>query len=78
MFLADTANLVNLVSDTRTVPECISEACTAEGLSANLQSVIDAPDAQRAVMAITMERLGAGGEEPGLRAAKAVLNGLAA
>jgi lipid-A-disaccharide synthase len=31
------------------------------------------PEAQAAAMALTMERLGEGGEAPGLRAARAVL-----
>ncbi len=76
MMLVDTVTLVNLVSETRTVPEFIGKACTPEAIAAGLDAVIAAPEAQRAAMDITMERLGRGGEDPGLRAARAVLEGL--
>jgi lipid-A-disaccharide synthase len=77
MMLVDTVTLVNLVSDTRTVPEFIGKACTPEAIAAGLEAVIAAPQAQRDAMDTTMERLGRGGEDPGLRAARAVLEGLA-
>ncbi|WP_170363498.1 lipid-A-disaccharide synthase [Ruegeria arenilitoris] len=73
MVKLDTVTLVNLVSETRTVPECLLDDCTPEAISAALASVSAAPDAQEQAMAITMERLGRGGEAPGLRAARAVL-----
>ncbi|WP_170381193.1 lipid-A-disaccharide synthase [Ruegeria atlantica] len=69
----DTVTLVNLVSDTRTVPECLLDDCQPDQIAAALKQVSDAPDAQRDAMATTMDRLGRGGEAPGLRAAKAVL-----
>lgn len=73
MVKLDTVTLVNLVSDTRTVPECLLDDCQPEQIAAALRQVADAPTAQRDAMATTMERLGRGGEAPGLRAAKAVL-----
>ena len=73
MVKLDTVTLVNLVSDTRTVPECLLDACQPDRIAAALKQVADAPDAQRDAMAVTMERLGRGGEAPGLRAARAVL-----
>nr|WP_170538474.1 lipid-A-disaccharide synthase [Ruegeria arenilitoris] len=73
MVKLDTVTLVNLVSETRTVPECLLDDCTPEAISAALASVSAAPDAQEQAMAVTMERLGRGGEAPGLRAACAVL-----
>jgi lipid-A-disaccharide synthase len=76
MALIDTVTLVNLVSDTRVVPECLGDGCTAERIAAALQQVHDAPEEQIDAMNLTMERLGRGGENPGLRAAKAVLAGL--
>jgi lipid-A-disaccharide synthase len=76
MFLIDTGNLVNLVSETRTVPESLAANCTAESLSAALARVRADPQAQHAAMDLTMDRLGRGGEAPGLRAARAVLRGL--
>lgn len=76
MALIDTVTLVNLVSETRVVPECLGPDCTAENIAARLDELAKAPELQKAAMAVTMQRLGQGGEEPGLRAAKAVLRGL--
>lgn len=73
MLRIDTVTLVNLVSETRTVPECLGRNCTADKISAALETLVQAPDAQRAAMRLTMERLGAGGQAPGLRAAHAIL-----
>ncbi|WP_109464473.1 lipid-A-disaccharide synthase [Albibacillus kandeliae] len=73
MALIDTVTLVNLVSETRVVPECLGPDCRGELISARLGEVQAAPDAQAEAMALTMERLGQGDEAPGLRAARAVL-----
>ncbi len=73
----DTATLVNLVSDTRTVPECLLDDCQPDRIAEALERVAAQPEAQREAMAVTMDRLGRGGEAPGLRAAKAVLAGMA-
>lgn len=76
MAIVDTVTLVNLVSDTRVVPERLGPDCTPEKIADALSNVAADPDGQRAAMALTMERLGQGGEAPGLRAARAVLDGL--
>lgn len=76
MLLVDTVTLVNLVSDTRTVPEFIGKACTPDAIAQGVTDVMANPTAQQAAMALTMQRLGQGGEAPGLRAARAVLDGL--
>ena len=76
MALIDTVTLVNLVSDTRTVPECLGPRCTAAAIAAALSGVLAAPDAQHQAMRLTMERIGEGGPPPGLRAAQAVLDRL--
>jgi lipid-A-disaccharide synthase len=79
MLLVDTVTLVNLVSDTRAVPEYIGDACQADDIAAEALRLLGDPDqraAQHAAMRLTMERLGRGGEAPGLRAARAVLDGL--
>ena len=76
MMLTDTATLVNLVSDTRVVPECLGKDCRPDLIAKHLNDVLEAPDAQTAAMALTMQRLGQGGEAPGLRAARAVLDRL--
>ncbi|MDW3184087.1 lipid-A-disaccharide synthase [Roseobacter sp.] len=73
MALIDTVTLVNLVSDTRVVPEYLGPACQPDAIGAALVQQMDDPAAQQAAMEVTMQRLGEGGEDPGLRAARAVL-----
>lgn len=73
MLKVDTLTLVNLVSETRAVPEFIGKACRADLITPALLGLMDDPGAQIAAMDITLERLGEGGEAPGLRAARAVL-----
>lgn len=74
--LVDTVTLVNLVTDTRIIPEFLGPECTAEGIAGGLEAVLADPEAQKAAMALTMDRLGRNGEAPGLRAARAVLAAL--
>jgi lipid-A-disaccharide synthase len=72
----DTATLVNLVTDTRTVPEFLFENCTPERITPAVHSLLAEPAAaaeQRAAAARAMDLLGRGGESPGLRAARSVL-----
>ncbi|WP_171207528.1 MULTISPECIES: lipid-A-disaccharide synthase [unclassified Ruegeria] len=76
MVKLDTVTLVNLVTDTRAVPECLLDDCTPENIAAALNTVCENPGAQQDATALTMERLGRGGEAPGLRAARAVLDRL--
>lgn len=73
MLKIDTVTLVNLVSQTRTVPEFIGKNCTPEKIAAALDDVIHHPTDQIAAMETTMARLGQGAQDPGLRAAKAIL-----
>lgn len=72
----DTVTLVNLVSETRVVPEFIGPDCRADRIAPALEAVLADPTVQKAAMALTMERLGKGGEPPGLRAARSVLAAL--
>ncbi|MES0861332.1 lipid-A-disaccharide synthase [Ruegeria sp. SCPT10] len=74
MVKLDTVTLVNLVSDSHAVPECLLEDCDPKKIADALKQVAAAPDAQNRAMATTMERLGRDGEAPGLRAARAVLD----
>ncbi|THH38393.1 lipid-A-disaccharide synthase [Aliishimia ponticola] len=76
MMLVDTFTLVNLVSDTRVIPEFIGRNCKADLIAPAVSEVLADPTAQEQAMALTMERLGKGGEAPGLRAARAVLSRL--
>ena len=72
----DTATLVNLVPDTRIVPEFIFENCRADRIAPAVARLLDDPAAaaaQRAADDEAMRLLGRGGEPPGLRAARSVL-----
>lgn len=74
--LIDTVTLVNIVSETRAVPEFLGPACQPGPIAGALDRLITDPSARAAQIAaadLTMERLGQGGEAPGLRAARAVL-----
>ena len=73
MLKVDTVTLVNLVSETRVVPEFLGANCTPDKIAAGVLAVLDNPQAQQAAMDLTMQRLGRGDEPPGLRAARAVL-----
>lgn len=76
MLKTDTVTLVNLVSDTRVVPEFLGRQCQPGPMAHALLRLLDDPDAreeQLAAMELTMERLGRDGEPPGLRAARSVL-----
>ncbi len=76
MLKIDTVTLVNLVSETRAVPELLGEACEPEQIAATLLDVMHSPKDQVAAMNVTMDRLGRGGAAPGERAARAVLAGI--
>ncbi|CUX82371.1 MAG: lipid-A-disaccharide synthase LpxB [Roseibaca calidilacus] len=72
----DTVTLVNLVSETRAVPEYLGRACTADNLAQGLRNLLADPARQadqRAAMRLTMDRLGQGGDAPGYRAAASCL-----
>lgn len=72
----DTVTLVNLVSETRAVPEFLGEVCQPAPLAAAVLRLLRDPAARAAqgdAMALSMDRLGRGGEAPGLRAARSVL-----
>ena len=79
MVRTDTVTLVNLVSETRAVPEFIAADCRPEPMAAALTEILTDGPARRAqmqAMALTMQRLGRGGEPPGLRAARSVLQAI--
>ncbi|MFD1914446.1 lipid-A-disaccharide synthase [Halodurantibacterium flavum] len=79
MVRLDTVTLVNLVSETRAVPEFLGKNCRPEPIAAAaLRLIAGGPEraAQLKAMAVTMERLGAGGDPPGDRAARSVLGAL--
>ena len=76
MALVDTVTLVNLVSGTRAVPEFIGAECRPGTIAPALARAARGDPAQAEAMRETMERLGAGGEDPGRRAARSVLRAI--
>ncbi|HGG63241.1 MAG TPA: lipid-A-disaccharide synthase, partial [Rhodobacteraceae bacterium] len=76
MLKVDTVTLVNLVSETRVVPEFLGKNCVPEKIAHGVLEVLNNPEQQRDAMAVTMKRLGRDQEPPGLRAARAVLKAL--
>ncbi|WP_319022437.1 MULTISPECIES: lipid-A-disaccharide synthase [unclassified Meridianimarinicoccus] len=78
MALIDTVTLVNIITDSRVVPEFLGENCRPEPMARALADVMADPTAQHQAARQTMQALGRGGEAPGLRAARAVLDGLGA
>lgn len=77
----DTVTLVNLVSETRAVPEFLGKRCQPGPMANALIALLDDPAAradQLAAMDLTMQRLGRGGEPPGLRAARSVVQAVEA
>ncbi len=79
MATVDTVTLVNLVTGSRAVPEFLGPACRAAPIAAALNALIDdgaKRQLQFEAMAQTMQALGRGAEPPGMRAARAVLDGL--
>ncbi|MGI3167851.1 lipid-A-disaccharide synthase [Pseudooceanicola sp. C21-150M6] len=76
MAITDTVTLVNHVAESRTVPEFLGPDCRADLIAPAALDVLAHPDGQQAAMALTMQRLGQGGEPPGLRAARSVLRHL--
>jgi lipid-A-disaccharide synthase len=65
--------LVNLVTQTRVVPEFLFAKCQPGPMAAAVARLLDTPGEQHSALKKTMALLGRGGEDPGLRAARAVL-----
>ncbi|MGF1500222.1 MAG: lipid-A-disaccharide synthase [Paracoccaceae bacterium] len=73
----DTGHLVNLVTGEAAVPECLQERCRPETILEALRPLIGGDsEAQRAAFGRAMAALGRGGEGPGLRAARSVIETL--
>lgn len=75
----DRANLINIVTDSYVVPEFLFDKCTAEIAANSLLAILSddkARDAQIAALNDTMQQLGEGGDPPGMRAAKSVLDAI--
>lgn len=75
----DTVTLVNLVAEETVVPEFLGPACQPGPVGTAFARLLTVPSdraRQAAALDLTMERLGRGGEPPGLRAARSVLDRL--
>ena len=69
----DTVTLVNLVSETRAGPEFLGADCQPDLIAPAVLDLLKHRQSQDYAMALTMQRLGQGGDAPGLRAARAVM-----
>ena len=73
----DTANLVNIVTNSRVVPEFLFETCTPDQIAPALIAVLNDTDARQAQLQAcdeTITALGKGQLDPGQRAAQSVLD----
>jgi len=74
--LAPSFTLVNLLTDSKAVPEFEPRDCTVENLTGAMRGLLDDPAARAAQIAVGQQAvvaLGRGGLDPGLRAARSVL-----
>ena len=73
----DTATLANIITDRKAIPEFLFADCEPDAIADELQRLLQEPeraDAQKEASSAALKALGRGGEAPGLRAAKSVLN----
>jgi lipid-A-disaccharide synthase len=73
LLLVDTVTLINIVTNTRFVPEFIGAHCKAEQIAPAVLSLLGNSHNQHIAMETTMRSLGRGAEMPGIRAAKSVM-----
>ncbi|NCV31272.1 MAG: lipid-A-disaccharide synthase, partial [Rhodobacteraceae bacterium] len=73
MLITDTVTLVNLVTDTRVIPEFIGKNCRADLIAPALLESLIAPQGQLRALRDTMDKLGRGAPSPGTQAAGSVI-----
>ena len=73
MLITDTVTLVNLVTDTRVIPEFIGKNCRADLIAPALVATLNAPQGQLGALRDTMDKLGRGRTSPGTQAARSVI-----
>jgi len=73
MLITDTVTLVNLVTDTRVIPEFIGKNCRADLIAPALLETLNAPRGQLGALRDTMDKLGRGAPSPGTQAAGSVI-----
>jgi lipid-A-disaccharide synthase len=77
MLKLDTVTLVNLVSETRAIPEYLGAECKPDAIGAAFSRLLTVPslrETQLDALNLTMSRLGRGGADPGLRSASSVIS----
>ncbi len=72
----DTANLINIITDTRKIPEHLFDNCTSKNISKSLYNLLLNEGKQDNVMAEAMDLLGFGNKDSHLWAAKSVLRAI--
>ena len=73
MLITDTVTLVNLVTDTRVIPEFIGKNCRANLIAPALLETLNVPQGQLGALRDTMDKLGRGAPSPGTQAAGSVI-----
>ena len=71
--------LINLLTGRKAIPEFLGPECRPDAISGALSELMESSEArclQIAAMAESLQELGLGGEDPGIRAARAVMGGL--
>ena len=72
----DTANLINIITDTKVIPEHLFESCTVENITESLRLLLNNDNNQIKAMEETMNRLGASRKDIHLLAANSVLSNI--
>ncbi len=79
MALVDTVTLPNLITQSRAIPEFLGPRCQPEPIAREMNALLEDQGRRRYqqdIMAQSMQALGRGGEDPGLRAARAIQEAL--
>ena len=74
MVQVNAVNMINLITDRHVIPECILQNCTEAVITPKLNKLLHGPNLQKPVLDQAMELLGRGQQDPGARAARAVLD----
>lgn len=73
MLITDSVTLVNLVTDTRVIPEFLGKSCRADIIAPALLETLNEPQGQLRALRDTMDKLGRGAPAPSVQAAGSVI-----
>ncbi len=79
LLLVNSVTLLNIIEGELVIPEFLGRSCDPDLIAPAVAGLLRDPaagDAQRAAMRRAMDGLGRGGEDPGLRAARAIVRSL--